>query len=78
MFPLSKGIYDTINVIFNDLVGIKRSMLIRATLFNRSWPMVFRKYVFILRKPLNERSTVQVVAGIIANDDFVEFWQHLN
>jgi len=29
--------------------------------------MVFRKYIFIRRKPLNERSAVQVFAGIIAN-----------
>jgi len=30
--------------------------------------MLFRKYVFILCKPLNERSAVQVVvAGITAN-----------
>ena len=49
-------------------------MLIRATLYNRSWPVVFRKYVFILNKPLNERSAVQVVAGITANI-FMILWR---
>jgi len=29
--------------------------------------MVFLNYVFILHKPLNERSAVQVLSGITAN-----------
>ena len=37
-----------------------------ARQFSRFWPMVFRVYVFSLRRQLNERSAEHDVAGITA------------